>query len=83
MSVADGMPQIAQSELPAATRYDCPHVTELHGTPVYRIYNLMQSLQCLDEERQQEGAAQILTQTAVGEVEGVTMEPPQLPSARE
>jgi hypothetical protein len=83
VSVADGVPQITKSEPPAATRYDCPHITELHGTPVYRIYNLMQSLQCLDEERQQEGAAQILTQTAVGEVEGVTMEPPQLPPAPE
>ena len=46
VSVADGVPQITKCELPAATRYDCPHITELHGTPVYRIYNLMQSLQC-------------------------------------
>jgi hypothetical protein len=83
VSVAEGVPQITKSELPAATRYDCPHITELHGTPVHRIYNLMQSLQCLSEERQQEGAAQILTQTAVGEVDGVTIEPPQLPPAPE
>ena len=83
VSVAEGVPQIAKSELPAATRYDCPHITELHGTPVYRIYSIMQSLQCLSAERQQEGAAQILTQTAVGEVEGVRTEPPQLPPAPE
>ena len=83
VSVADGVPQITKSELPAATRYDCPHITELHGTPVYRIYNIMQSLQCLSEERQQEGAAQILTQTAVEEVAGVSMESPQLPPAPE
>ena len=83
VSVADGVPQITKSELPAATRYGCPHITELHGTPVCRIYNIMQSLQCLSEERQQEGAARILIQTAVAEVDGVRMEPPQAPPAPE
>lgn len=83
VAVCDGVPQITKSELPAFTRFDCPHLTQLHGTPVCRIYNLMQSLQCLNEEHQQEGAAQILSQTAVEEVDGVKMEAPQLPSSPE
>ena len=83
VSVSDGVPQVTKSELPATTRYDCPHIAELHGTPVYRIYNILQSLLCLSGERQQEGAAQILTQTAVEEVDGVRMEPPQMPPTPE
>ena len=43
----------------------------------------MQSLQCHNEERQQEGAAQILSQTPVEEAEGVRMETPQLPHSAE
>ena len=66
VSVADGIPQIARGELPAATHYGRPRVTDLHGTPVYRIYNLLQSLHCLDEERLQEGAANLLAQAQIG-----------------
>ena len=83
VAVCDGVPQIAKSEIPAAIRFDCPHITQLDGTPVCRIYNLMQSLQCLNEECQEEAAAQILSQAAVEEVDGVKMEAPQLPSSPE
>ncbi|HVM47974.1 MAG TPA: hypothetical protein VMU04_08100 [Candidatus Acidoferrum sp.] len=83
VAVCDGVPQIAKSELPATTRFACPSLAQLHGTPVCRIYNLMQSLRRLNEERQQEAAAQILSQTAVEEVDGVKMEAPQLPPSPE
>jgi len=83
VSVDDGIPQIAISLLPAARQYECPDVTELHGSPVYRIYNIMQSLQCLDEERLQQGAAHILARTPVEEVEEARMENPELPPALE
>lgn len=83
LSVSDGIPQIARGDLPTVTHYDCPHVTELQGTPVYRIYHILQSLRCLDEERLQEGTAQILARTPIEEVEGIKMENPEMPSARE
>lgn len=79
VSVADGIPQIARSDFPSPqTR--CPHIDDLHGSPAYHIYNLMQSLRCLDDERLQQGAAHILTLTPVAEVEGARLENPQLPS---
>lgn len=83
VSVDDGIPQIAISLLPAATQYECPDLTELHGSPVYRIYNIMQSLECLDEERLQQGAAHILARTPVEEVEEARMENPEMPPAPE
>lgn len=80
VSVADGIPQIARSSFTAAIPHGQPQITELHGTPAYHIYNLMQSLQCLDEERLQQGAAHILTIAPVEEVEAARLENPQTPS---
>ena len=83
VSTSDGIPQIARSGFSAAAQYGCPQISELHGTPAYHIYNLMQTLQCLDEERLQQGAAHMLTLVRVDEVKEAQMENPQMPSPLE
>jgi hypothetical protein len=83
VAVSDGIPQIAKSNFCGAAQYGCPHVTELHEAPAYHIYNLMQTLHCLDEERLEQGAAHILTLTPVEESHGARLESPQLPSSLE
>jgi hypothetical protein len=80
VSVADGIPQVARSDCTATTQYGCPQISELHGTPAYHIYNLMQTLQCLDEERLQQGAAHMLTLAPVEELEKAQLENPRAPS---
>jgi len=83
VAVADGIPHLAKSNLCGVALYGCPRVTDLHGAPAYHIYNLMQTLQCLDEELLQQGAAHILTLTPVEESQGARLEDPQLPSSQE
>lgn len=82
VSVAEGIPHVAKTGL-ADTQYGCPQISELHGTPAYHIYNLMQTLQCLDEERLQEGAAHLLTLAPVEELDEAQLENAQAPSPLE
>ena len=83
VAVTDGIPQLAKSKLCGVALYGCPRVTDLHGAAAYHIYNLMQTLQCLDEERLQQGAAHMLILTPVDESHGARLEDPQLPSSHE
>lgn len=82
VSVADGIPHVAKSGL-AAIQYGCPQISELHGTPAYHIYNLMQTLQCLDEECLQQGAAHMLTLAPIEEAGEARLENPEKPSSSE
>ncbi len=82
VSVAEGIPHVAKTGF-TDTQYGCPQISELHGTPAYHIYNLMQTLQCLDEERLQEGAAHLLTLAPVEDLEEAQCESPQAPSPLE
>ena len=83
VAVTDGIPQLAKSNVCGVALYGCPRVSDLHGLPAYHIYNLMQSLQCLDEERLQQGAAHILTLTPVEEAGQSRLENPEKPSSPE
>ena len=83
VAVTDGIPHLAKSKVCGVGLYGCPRVSDLHGSPAYHIYNLMQTLQCLDEERLQQGAAHLLTLAPVDEVMEVRLENPQAPSPLE
>jgi hypothetical protein len=83
VAVTDGIPQLAKSNVCGVALYGCPRVSDLHGSPAYHIYNLMQSLQCLDEERLQQGAAHILTLTPVEEKGQSRLDTPEKPSPQE
>lgn len=83
VAVTDGIPHLAKSTLCGVALHGCPRATELHGRPAYHIYNLMQSLQCLDEERLQQGAAHMLTLTPVEEAGQARLENPETPPSPE
>ncbi len=83
VAVTDGIPQLAKSNVCGVALYGCPRVSDLHGSPAYHIYNLMQSLQCLDEERFQQGAAHILTLTPLEEAGQTRLDNPERPSSPE
>jgi len=69
--------------MPECTNYDLPSATDLRQTPTYRIYNLLQTLKFLDQERNQAGAADILVQTPEVVAEEIRFEPPSMPPAPE
>lgn len=83
VAVTDGIPQLARSNVCGVALYGYPRVSDLHGSPAYHIYNLMQSLQCLDEERLQQGAAHILTLIPVEETGQTRLDAPETPSSAE
>lgn len=83
VAVTDGIPHLAKSNVCGVALYGCPRITDLHGRPAYHIYNLMQSLQCLDEERLQQGAAHILTLTPVEETGQTRLDSPETPASEE
>jgi hypothetical protein len=83
VAVTDGIPHLARSNLCGLALHGCPRVTELHGKPAYHIYNLMQTLQCLDEERLEQGAAHMLTLIPVEEAGQARLTNPEKPSPSE
>jgi hypothetical protein len=83
ISVTDGVPQVARAKSPPALQQGIPTLVGLQGQPAYHIYNLLQSLHCLDEEGLQEGTASLLASTALEEINEVRLGEPELPSASE
>lgn len=83
ISVTDGVPQVARVSPSIKLQQGIPTLAELQSQPPYHIYNLLQSLRCLDEERLQEGTASLLASAALEEVNEVQLGEPEIPSASE
>lgn len=79
LAVENGIPRLTERPRPESSDYDIPCVTDLHGTPIYRIYNLLQTLKFLDEERNQTDAADILARTSEEAGTEIRIDPPCMP----
>jgi hypothetical protein len=64
LMVESGVPILTQSAIAESSDYNLPSITELNGAPVCRIYSLLRTLKFLDGDRNQEGAAAILSKTS-------------------
>ena len=78
LTIVDGIPAITQVEIPTAYSYDLPDISDIRGTSIYRIYQLLKSLKVLDGEPSVEVAtvqAQLPTQPDAGVANETATEP--------
>jgi hypothetical protein len=72
--IQDGVPKVVASDLPTNTQFNIPHLSEMHGSPIYRVYNLLQTLKLMDSERNLPAAADIMAEYSPEPMDGVLIE---------
>lgn len=83
MSVTDGIPKVHLAPVPDETDYNLPHISDLQGQPVYRVYNILRTIKFISEESQQTAAADIFVESQLSPEESIRIVPPEMPPAPE
>ena len=81
--VESGVPTLTESAIAESSNCNLPSITELNGAPACRIYSLLRTLKFLDEGRNQEGAAAILSRTSEELGKEIQFQPPFMPPSSE
>ena len=83
LMVESGVPILTESAIAESSDYNLPSITELNGAPSCHIYSLLRRLNFLDEDRNQEGAATILSKTSEEPGKEIQFQPPLMPPSSE
>ena len=82
LTIVDGVPHLASSPVPDAFSYDLLDITEMHGTPIYRIYKILRELNIGDSETTVSTVATVQVNNELPEVSPeVKLSTPSKPNA--
>lgn len=83
LMVESGVPALTESAIAESSDYNLPSITGLNRAPACRIYSLLRTLKFLDEDRDQDGAASILSRTSEDLANEIQFQPPFMPPSSE
>lgn len=79
LTIVDGIPAITLVDAPSSYTYDLRDISDLRGTALYRIYQLLKSLKILELESQAEHAGLTQSQVTLVPDNNIRIEPPTAP----
>jgi hypothetical protein len=79
LTILDGIPAITLVDAPSSYTYDLRDVSDLRGTSLYRIYQLLKSLKLLELESQAERSGLTQSQIEIVPDNNIRIEPPTAP----
>lgn len=82
LTIVEGVPHLATSPVPDAFSYELLDITEMHGTPIYRIYKILRELNVIDDDAAVSTIATVQTNNDAPEVSAeIRLSSPVKPNA--